>query len=59
MILTRKTLMAHIRQGRAEEVGLIRENDGTYYVIVDRMDGQRTDHYQATDVDIKRLQEAE
>ena len=59
MILARQTLKALIRQGRAEEAGLIRENDGTYYVIVDRMDGQRTDHYQATDADIKRLQEAE
>jgi len=52
MILSRKHLMDLVGKGKAEKVGIARGNDGKEYVIVDRYDVWRTDHFPATAQDI-------
>lgn len=60
MILPRKTALDLVKSGKASEVGLTRsawnETSDRWYVIVDRYDLQRTDHYRATDADLNRLE---
>ena len=59
MIIPRKNALAFVEGGQAAEVGLTQSayntQDGRWYVIVDRYDLQRTDHYPATLADLDRL----
>jgi hypothetical protein len=63
MIIPRKHAMKAIESGNAKEVGICTSEyagapDGRKYVIVDRYDHQRVDHYPATDKDLDRLESA-
>ena len=45
MIITKEYADRLIKQGRAAVSGRTVSENGVYYVIVDRYDLQRTDHY--------------
>lgn len=57
--ITRDAAHELIRAEKAREVGLMTDDDGTVYVIIDRLDTQTVDHYPADDEDIPILQQAE
>jgi hypothetical protein len=60
MLIDRVLAQHIIAKGDAREVGLTSGSSGSpeneWFVIVDRLDLQRVDHYYATDDDIDRLQ---
>lgn len=62
MKITRRTAQKLIKAGKASEEGLMSTGDfypqGTVMVILNRHDLMRTDHYEATDADIGRLEAA-
>lgn len=54
MIIKRNTAKRLVRDGQASEVGIC-HHDEREYIIVDRYDLQRTDHYLATSADCERI----
>ena len=50
MIVTKKYAKALIRKGKAREVSSVREQSGAdrWWIAVERLDVQRTDHYRGT-----------
>ena len=46
MIVSSSYAKRLIREGKAEVVGTCTETDGRQYVVINRYDLQRTDHYE-------------
>jgi len=55
VVISRRYARELVREGRAREVGVTRgDQDWERYVIVERLDLQRVDHYRGTLADERR-----